>query len=192
MQYYLFALHCGATGYSLAYQNYMFAEGFGQYSHFVNVSCEWLPSSAFYPILRCPWPHWAWSTACACVRYLPARLQFLNPWPPGRAAPKLITPGARPSWLISAASRIPCSAFFTYRAYIMYRRHWAVLAYVIPLMMGFTACTVGAVATFEYMPLPVETRRWILAMVGLSLRTVLPSPCDSTAMQHGTLRHMKT
>lgn len=95
----------------------------------------------------------------------------LTPYPyaPQQAASKLTSPGARPSWLISAASRIPCSAFFTYRAYIMYRRHWAVLACVIPLMMGFAACTVGAVATFGYMPLPVETRRWILATVSLHM-----------------------
>lgn len=49
----------------------------------------------------------------------------------------------------------------------MYQRHYAVLAIVVPFMAGFAACAVGAVATFEYMPLPLVTRQWILAMVRL-------------------------
>lgn len=67
--------------------------------------------------------------------------------------------------MLKLVSRLPCSIFFIHRAWLMYKRHWAVLALMIPLLVGFIACSIGVIVTCEYMPLPPVTRRWILGMV---------------------------
>jgi hypothetical protein len=73
--------------------------------------------------------------------------------------------GTRTAYAINSFSRFPCSAFFTHRAWLMYRKNWAIPVVIAPIVAASAGCSVAVAVTYKYLPLRTVPRICIWLMV---------------------------
>ena len=73
--------------------------------------------------------------------------------------------GSRPSYIFKALSRLPCSAFFTHRAWMMWKKKWIIPACIVPMFVASAGCAMGVAITFNSQPMPVIGQKLLWTMV---------------------------
>lgn len=140
------------SAHTLAFQIHNFVTGFGEYRSFLAPNCMYLTSPSLHP----------WQPCSLVYKYLHGVRTAVQQSCQADAS------GARPSYVFKALSRLPCSAFFTHRAWMMWKKNWAIPVCIVPMFVASAVCAIGVTVVYDSLPLPIIGQKLVWAVVCLS------------------------